>query len=78
MENASRDYTQVRLAEMIEHQQQKYSWTFLFLAANMDAVSVAQSLSIDAANAVNFVASGQGVRAAHAAISQRVTKVRGQ
>jgi hypothetical protein len=34
MENAGRDYTNAKVTAMIRHQQEKYSWEFLFLAAN--------------------------------------------
>ena len=37
MENASREYTYDRLKGMIERQQEKYGWEFLFLGANIDA-----------------------------------------
>ena len=37
-ENSSREYTAKQVREMVEHQQQKYSWQFVFLGANMDAV----------------------------------------
>ena len=43
MENSSREYTAQRVRGMIEHQQQKYSWQFVFLGANMDAVSEARN-----------------------------------
>ena len=43
MENASREYTAKQVREMVEHQQQKYSWQFVFLGANMDAVSEART-----------------------------------
>ena len=66
MENASRDYTNARVAEMIRHQQQTYSWEFIFLAANQDAIATANSLSIQPKDAIAFDATGQGVRMAMA------------
>ena len=47
---------------MIEHQQQKYSWQFVFLGANMDAVSEARKLGISAKYAADFTPSHSGVR----------------
>ena len=58
MENASREYTAKQVREMVEHQQQKYSWQFVFLGANMDAVSEA---GISASHAANFAPSRRGV-----------------
>ena len=48
--------------EMVEHQQQKYSWQFVFLGANMDAVSEARNLGISAKDAADFTPSHSGVR----------------
>lgn len=75
LENASRVYTNERLAESIKHQQEKYSWEFLFLAANQDAIATASQMSIPTTNAFNVVSSPAGVRASqdllHAQIAQR-------
>lgn len=61
MENASCEYTAKQVREMVEHQQQKYSWQFVFLGANMDAVSEAGKLGISASHAANFAPSQRGV-----------------
>ncbi len=61
MENASREYTAKQVREMVEHQQQKYSWQFVFLGANMDAVSEARNLGISAKYAADFTSSRRGV-----------------
>lgn len=37
-ENASREYNQARIQDMIKHQREKYSWDFVFLGANQDAI----------------------------------------
>ena len=60
-ENASRNYTQSRVKEMIEHQKSKYSWEFIFLGANIDSEATADSIGIGASNAVNFSFAPQGV-----------------
>lgn len=62
MENSSREYTAQRVRGMIEHQQQKYSWQFVFLGANMDAVSEARKLGISTKYAADFTPSHSGVR----------------
>lgn len=72
-ENASRDYTFSRVAGMIKHQQEKYSWEFLFLAANQDAIAAAGALSIGAKDAIAFQATAQGIRHANAQLNERVT-----
>lgn len=76
LENASRVYTHPRVAEMIRHQQEKYSWEFLFLAANQDAVASAAQLSIPAPNAMSFAASPLGLRESQAALDKEITSRR--
>lgn len=75
-ENASRDYTFAKVSGMIKHQQEKYSWEFLFLAANQDAIAAAGALSIGAKDAVAFQATGEGVRKASLVLNERVTLMR--
>jgi hypothetical protein len=72
LENASKDYTRPRIAQMIEHQQNVYSWEFVFLAANQDAIATANTLAIPAANAMNFAATGAGTRQAFAQLNESV------
>ncbi len=76
LENASRDYTNARVAEMISHQQQTYNWEFIFLAANQDAIATANSLSIQPKDAIAFDATGQGVRLAMARVSEETSRRR--
>ncbi len=75
-ENASKDYTRARIAQMIEHQQSVYNWEFLFLAAYQDAISVARGISIPAANAVNYANTGEGNRTAFDGLSKRTASYR--
>lgn len=46
LENASKEYTRQQVKDMIEHQSTKYSWKFLYLGANQDAICVGQSYSM--------------------------------
>lgn len=57
-ENASREYTAAMLHSMITEQREKYSWEFVFLGANQDAVLNAQQIGV--ALASNFVADREG------------------
>lgn len=60
-ENASKTYEISRIKEMIEHQRSKYSWEFLFLGANIDAIGAAEDLGISAKNAVRYRSDSKGV-----------------
>jgi uncharacterized protein YegL len=60
-ENSSRRYSQMMIAERIEHQRNKYGWEFVFLGANQDAVMTARGLAIPARAAMSYRASPEGV-----------------
>ena len=76
LENASREYSRGKVAEMIQHQRDKYSWEFIFLAANQDAIASARSIAIDAQDAFAFQATGAGVRHAQVRMSDEVSRRR--
>ena len=54
MENASREYRIEQIKEMIRIQEEKYGWEFLFAAANIDAVEVAENIGIRQEHAANY------------------------
>ena len=60
-ENASKDFTQKKVKEMIEHQQSKYSWEFLFFGANIDSVETASSIGVAPQRAYDFAPSAAGI-----------------
>lgn len=60
-ENSSREYGRASLVGMIEHQSNKYSWQFVFPAANVDAREEAAALGIQANKAVDFKPTPAGV-----------------
>ena len=60
-ENASREFTRKKVKEMIEHQQNKYSWEFLFFGANIDSAETADSIGLSSDNAFDFEASPKGM-----------------
>lgn len=75
-ENASREYSLTQVKKMIARQKKRYGWEFLFLGANMDAVSTASSMGISADRAVTYEADGEGTRMNFDAVSQVVGCVR--
>ena len=64
-ENASQEFTRSKVKEMIEHQQEKYSWVFMFLGANIDAVSEGASLGIKSGYSKTYTASGIGTQSVY-------------
>lgn len=73
-ENASREFTQSMVKQMIEHQRDTYKWEFVFLAANQDAFASAQAIGV--AHSMNFAPTGTGVRKAYDSYSRSVTGYR--
>ena len=76
MENSSRYYGYDRVKEMVERQKQKYGWEFLFLGANIDAVSVAGRFGIGADRAVNYECDREGTRLNYEVLNKAVCKFR--
>lgn len=76
MENASRRYSAQRVKEMIQRQKERYSWEFLFLGANIDAVETAGSLGITPDRAVNYHCDSAGTRLNYEVVSDAVAAVR--
>lgn len=76
MENASRYYTYDQVRHMIERQQKRYDWQFIFLGAHIDAVKEAKKFGIDAPMAVNYHCDAEGTALNYEVISEAITSVR--
>ena len=76
MENASRKYSYEKLKAMIQRQQEKYGWEFIFLGANIDAAKEAARFGITEDRAVNYHADHQGTAVIYEAMSEAVCSVR--
>lgn len=73
-ENSSREFAKEKVFEMVRHQQEKYQWQFIFLAANQDAIQVAHTYGI--MHASNFAPTGMGVNCAYSVSSNAVRQYR--
>jgi uncharacterized protein YegL len=60
-ENASVEYSNEKIKEMVELQRNTYSWEFIFLGANIDSFGVAHSIGISADRAFDYEADSEGV-----------------
>ena len=76
MENASRQYNIEKVKKMVEHQQEKYGWEFIFIGANIDAIATAGSFGIRKERAVNYVHDGAGTANVFASVSKAVCAMR--
>jgi uncharacterized protein YegL len=75
-ENSSREFTRDQINKMITHQQEKYNWKFIFLAANQDAIANARSIGISKDYALNFDANARGIQGVYNAIGTTVSNLR--
>ncbi len=74
MENASVEWTRERVLEEVRRQSQVYGWTFVYTAANQDAIAEGGRLGFD--HATNFAATGKGVQSNYDALSASLSAAR--
>ena len=76
MENASREYSYGRVKAMVEQEKEKNHWEFMFLGANIDAISVAGRFGIKESRAVNYENDSIGTALNYEVISKVVSCAR--
>ena len=76
MENASRRYTYDEVRRMVELQREKYGWEFLFLGANMDAISAARRFGIREDRAVRYECDARGTQLNFEVVSETIGCIR--
>lgn len=76
MENASHHYDYAKVRKMIERQQEKYGWEFLFLGANIDAAAEAKRFGIAEDRAANYNCDSAGTALNFDVIADAVCSVR--
>ena len=70
------EYTADKIKKMIQHQKRKYDWHFIFLGANIDAVSTAAKFGIEEDFAVDYHADGMERNLNYEAVSEAVRNLR--
>ncbi|MDW7660907.1 MAG: hypothetical protein SCL54_05680, partial [Bacillota bacterium] len=76
LENASREYSYAKIKAMIEYQKSKYGWEFIFLGANIDAVSEAEKFGIDSSRAAQYHNDKEGIELNYKAVSDAICELR--
>lgn len=76
MENASSEYTQKHIADLIRLYRQEKGWEFLFLAANQDAIATASAMQMDAHTSSGVAFSARGLKSTGGAMSRKVRAMR--
>ena len=61
---------------MIERQQSRYGWEFLFLGANIDAVQTASRFGIRGDHAANYHSDSEGTALNYEVLSDAIREVR--
>lgn len=68
-ENASREWQLEDVRALIEQQETQYGWDFVFLGANIDAVTTGAALGFKEDKSLTYDASDEGVSAAFSAMT---------
>jgi hypothetical protein len=76
MENASREFTASKIKKMIQHQKEQYGWEFMFLGANIDALSTAAKFGIEEDFAVEYHADKEGTQLNYQVLNEAVMNFR--
>jgi uncharacterized protein YegL len=63
-ENASKEFSSSQVQGLIEHQTEKYNWTFTYLGANQDAFMAGGNIGIDHSKILNYTADSSGTNKA--------------
>ena len=75
-ENASKKFSLDKIKVMIKEQQEVYSWEFVFLGANIDAVSVAADIGIRQDRAMKYANNADGLSEALCSLSTNLASFR--
>lgn len=75
-ENASKEFNRTKIFEMINHQKEKYSWEFIFLAANQDAIAAGTSIGISFDKCANFDPTQKGAQDSFAKMAYATSSYR--
>ena len=78
MENSSHLYTADEVRAMVQRQKERYGWEFLFLGANIDAVSTAAHFGIGANRAVRYHSDDQGTAVNFATVGSALASLRAE
>ena len=76
MENASREFRNDKVREMIDLQREKHGWEFVFIGANIDSFEVADGIGIGRDMTANYVADSTGMNMMFCCISRAVSDAR--
>lgn len=71
-ENSSREYSQAKIKSMIKSAETEDKWDFIFLGANIDAITAADNIGISPSKATGYVQDKSGYDKAYKAVNKAV------
>lgn len=77
-ENASRTATLEQIAAMVKTQRETYSWEYIFIGANQDAILTAAKFDIPMACALTYSANDAGLESSLESLTKGTRRYRGQ
>jgi uncharacterized protein YegL len=75
-ENSSHHYTAEQVKNMVQHQKDVYNHEFVFMGANIDAITAGTNLGISTNNTLNYVPTSAGTHQLYNTISESMTSYR--
>lgn len=75
-ENASKEYSYEKIKKMITYEKERYNWQFLFLGANIDAISTARKFGISEEFASNYVSDEVGTQITYEVMNSAISTCR--
>jgi hypothetical protein len=76
-ENASQVFNYTEIQEKIKHQTEAYSWDFMYLGANQDAIAEGSKMGISGASSLSYAATGQATHDTYAVLASKAALYRG-
>ena len=77
-ENASREFKQAQVFDMIKHQREEYNWEFVFIGANQDALASGKGISIPSSHSINYVSTPEGTQSMFGSLDRKLRSYRKQ
>jgi uncharacterized protein YegL len=75
-ENSSHIFSKEQIRSMVEHQKDTYKWEFVFMGANIDAISEGTALGISMNNTLNYDATSVGTKGLYNTVSESMRTYR--
>lgn len=76
-ENSSHEFTKEQVKQMIRHQEEKYSWQFIFIGAGIDAYAEAESIGLGGSHAMSVSKSSFGAQSMYSSVTFASSAIRG-